>query len=124
MHSSLLLLYRHCGLPKALLQRRQLPTLRDAGRVKQVTSFPEFCTRVAPVVRHLGPHLSRDPQLLIKINRLAKTFMHKVGLPFPRGMHATDALSPLCFASGGRQLPVRLGLLQSIVACRQCTWCG
>ncbi|ELU01720.1 hypothetical protein CAPTEDRAFT_223841 [Capitella teleta] len=68
---------QQCGLPKVLLKRRHLPKMRDPAKVKQATSFPEFCRTVVPVIRQLGPHLSCDPQLLIKINRLAKTLMNK-----------------------------------------------
>ena len=66
------------------MRRHSVKTLDDLAKVKQVTTFEELRVSVVPVLRHLGPHLSCDVVLMVKLNRLARAFMHKVGKQTPR----------------------------------------
>jgi len=70
---------RFSGLPKAVLNKRQPVT--TVPHVKQAKSFTDLVELAFPMLRQLGPHLACDQVLLVKVNRLARSFMEKVSLP-------------------------------------------
>jgi len=73
------LLYRWCrysGLPKVVLNKRQPVT--SVPHVKQAKTYVDLIEVAFPMLRQLGPHLARDQVLLVKVNRLARSFMEKV----------------------------------------------
>lgn len=49
------------------------------GNVPRAITYAEMNTLVFPMVAYLGPYASCDPVLLVKLIRLGKTYMSKVG---------------------------------------------
>lgn len=70
-------LARYTGLSTALTKRRPVPAKR-AG-VEPLTSFADLSRVAFPMVLYLGPHIATDPPLLVKLIRIGKAYMNKVG---------------------------------------------
>ena len=68
---------RYTGLSSALTKRRPVPAKR-AG-VEPLTSFADLNRVAFPMVLYLGPHIATDPPLLVKLIRIGKAYMNKVG---------------------------------------------
>jgi len=74
------LLYHCCrfsGLPKVVLNKRA--PVSSVPHVKQARTYIDLVELAFPMLRQLGPHLACDQVLLVKVNRLARSFMEKVG---------------------------------------------
>ena len=72
--------YSHSGLPKIMLQKRPPITVPAPQNVTQATCFKDLPDYAFPMLRHLGCNLASNQRLLVKVNRLAKSFMEKVCL--------------------------------------------
>ncbi|XP_074649653.1 THO complex subunit 2-like isoform X2 [Tubulanus polymorphus] len=77
VHNVMEPLYRkHNGLPKALTQKthsQQLPP----SKIPQAETYHDLATKVYPILYHLGPHLSCDPILMVKVMRICRQFLSK-----------------------------------------------
>ena len=71
-------LFRYSGLPKAMVDRRPVATIMTPSRISQATAFADLPTLVFPLLRQLGPSLTCNPVLVVKVNRLAKAFLEQV----------------------------------------------
>jgi len=69
---------RFSGLPKVVLNKRQ--PVSSVPHVKQAKTYADLADVAFPMLRQLGPHLACDQVLLVKVNRLARSFMEKVRL--------------------------------------------
>ena len=69
--------YRYSGLSKVIVSKHKIS--KKIENVTQANTFAALLDLAFPMLRHLGPHLAYDPILMVKINRLAKVFMEKVG---------------------------------------------
>lgn len=49
-------------------------------KVTQVSTFRDLHVNVLPILRYLGPYAAWDPILFVKLIRMGKVFMSKVGL--------------------------------------------
>jgi len=63
-------------MPKVVLNKRR--PVSTVPHVKQARSFVDLAEVAFPMLRQLGPHLACDQVLLVKVNRLARSFMEKV----------------------------------------------
>ena len=66
----------YSGLPKIVLNKRR--PVSSIPHVKQAKTYVDLAEVAFPLLRQLGPHLACDQVLLIKVNRLARSFMEKV----------------------------------------------
>ncbi|ESO04771.1 hypothetical protein HELRODRAFT_191720 [Helobdella robusta] len=69
----------HCGLPLEILSNQQKksssPSPNYPPFIERATEFEHLPLLAFPLISQLGPYLYRDPILLVKINRIAKTYM-------------------------------------------------
>jgi len=63
-------------MPKVVLNKRR--AVSAVPHVKQAKTFTDLSETAFPMLRQLGPHLACDQVLLVKVNRLARSFMEKV----------------------------------------------
>ena len=76
-----MLVYNWCrfsGLPKVILNKQR--TVSSVPHVKQAKTYVDLVEVAFPMLCQLGPHLACDQVLLVKVNRLARSFMEKVWL--------------------------------------------
>ncbi|BFZ15044.1 hypothetical protein BsWGS_18083 [Bradybaena similaris] len=66
---------KHIGL-NPLLSKKRVRYERK-GDFVQAQTFKQLFQLAMPMMSYLGPYASRDPVLMVKITRLAKTFMSK-----------------------------------------------
>ncbi|XP_064637610.1 THO complex subunit 2-like isoform X2 [Lineus longissimus] len=66
---------KHNGLPKAVLKARRQRNQKNGQAIRQVSSFQDLVSPVYPMVYHLGPYLSCDPILIVKLVRICRSFM-------------------------------------------------
>jgi len=77
----LMLVYNWCrfsGLPKVILNKQR--PVSSVPHVKQAKTYVDLVEVAFPMLCQLGPHLACDQVLLVKVNRLARSFMEKVWL--------------------------------------------
>lgn len=73
------LYYSNAGLPKKILKGKLSGDKNLLRNIREVDSYRSLHSEVFPVMRYIGPYTSCDPVLLVKIIRLGKCFMTKVG---------------------------------------------
>ncbi|XP_077984941.1 THO complex subunit 2-like isoform X2 [Glandiceps talaboti] len=74
IHSTIEPLYKRCSVPRGS-KRRAHKVLANSKAPKPVQEFTDLVDDVCKICAYLGPHMSKDPVLIVKLLRIGKAFM-------------------------------------------------